>query len=230
MFSARCREDAIPLGTKNFQDAWLGFSQVYCYRHHVDFCTTRHVAANLASPLAGVRTDRGRPAFTPDEGVAHAVSPTRYSSRRNTLASGRRRLEWRTGYSLCGITNLTSTGTESHEHVAVFIVCILHDRLITAGPYWALCILRTANKALLIADTINTVNVRFEALTVVVMNVAIFCDKVPCSPYVNRRFGGKHRLQPQGKKQPNKKPACSRWLDNCLVETSINIRLNNAIS
>jgi hypothetical protein len=35
--------------------------------------------------------------------------------------------------------------------------------------------------------------VGFEVLTAVVMNVAIFWDIVPCSPYVKRRFG--ERLQ-----------------------------------
>jgi hypothetical protein len=33
--------------------------------------------------------------------------------------------------------------------------------------------------------------IEFEVPTVVVMNVAIFWDIVPCSPYVNRRCGGK---------------------------------------
>jgi hypothetical protein len=50
-------------------------------------------------------------------------------------------------------------------------------------------------------------NVGFEVLTAVVMNVAIFRDIVPCSPYVNHMtsiFGVKNR--------PSKKPVCIRWL------------------
>jgi hypothetical protein len=32
------------------------------------------------------------------------------------------------------------------------------------------------------------------------MNVAIFWDLAPCSPYVNRRFGGTYHLHLQGRK------------------------------
>jgi hypothetical protein len=42
--------------------------------------------------------------------------------------------------------------------------------------------------------------VGFEVLTAVVMNVAIFWDIAPCSPYVNQRFGGTYHLYLQGKK------------------------------
>jgi hypothetical protein len=39
-------------------------------------------------------------------------------------------------------------------------------------------------------------DVRFEVLTALVMNVAIFWDIAPCSPYVNLRFGATyHHLQ-----------------------------------
>jgi hypothetical protein len=44
----------------------------------------------------------------------------------------------------------------------------------------------------------STANIRnsvgFEVLTAVVMNVTIYCDITPCSPYVNRHFGGTHHL------------------------------------
>jgi hypothetical protein len=43
-------------------------------------------------------------------------------------------------------------------------------------------------------------DVGFEVLTAVVMNVAIFCDIAPCSPYVNRSFGRKYRLHLQDRK------------------------------
>jgi hypothetical protein len=36
-----------------------------------------------------------------------------------------------------------------------------------------------------------------EALTAVVMNVAMFWDIAPYSPYVNRRFGGMYHLHLQ---------------------------------
>jgi hypothetical protein len=41
---------------------------------------------------------------------------------------------------------------------------------------------------------------RFKILTTVVMNVAIIKDIAPCSPYINRRFGGTYHLHHQGKK------------------------------
>jgi hypothetical protein len=39
-----------------------------------------------------------------------------------------------------------------------------------------------------------------EILTVVVMNVAIFWDIAPCSPYLNQRFEGTYQLHLEGKK------------------------------
>jgi hypothetical protein len=44
--------------------------------------------------------------------------------------------------------------------------------------------------------------------------LAIFCDIASSSSYVKRSFGGTHRLHLQAEKNPNKKPACSRWLGN----------------
>jgi hypothetical protein len=51
----------------------------------------------------------------------------------------------------------------------------------------------------------------FEVLTAVVINVAIFCDIAPCSPYENRRFGEMYHLQLRCRKLAQK-PASSRWL------------------
>jgi hypothetical protein len=48
--------------------------------------------------------------------------------------------------------------------------------------------------------TTNCLSVEFEVLTVVVTNVAIFWDIAPCTPYVNRRFGGTYHLHLQGRK------------------------------
>jgi hypothetical protein len=42
------------------------------------------------------------------------------------------------------------------------------------------------------------------------LNADIFWDIAPCSPYVNRRFGGKYPLHLQGKNQPSKKLSSSR--------------------
>jgi hypothetical protein len=42
--------------------------------------------------------------------------------------------------------------------------------------------------------------VRFEVLTAVDINVAIFWDIAPYSPNVSRRFGGTYRLHLQGRK------------------------------
>jgi hypothetical protein len=53
--------------------------------------------------------------------------------------------------------------------------------------------------------------VGFEVLTVVVMNVAIFCHIAPCSLYENRCCI--FRV----KNQPNKKTTCSRWLGMFLI-------------
>jgi hypothetical protein len=52
----------------------------------------------------------------------------------------------------------------------------------------------------------------FEVPTAVVMNVAIFWDIAPCSSYANRCSGRTYHLHLQGKNQPSKKPACSRYL------------------
>jgi hypothetical protein len=43
-------------------------------------------------------------------------------------------------------------------------------------------------------------NVGFGALTAVTMNVAIFWDIAPCSPYVKRCFGGTYHFLLQGRK------------------------------
>jgi hypothetical protein len=43
--------------------------------------------------------------------------------------------------------------------------------------------------------------VAFEVLTEAVMDVAISWDILSCSPYMNRRFGGKYYFRLQGKKQ-----------------------------
>jgi hypothetical protein len=42
--------------------------------------------------------------------------------------------------------------------------------------------------------------VGIEIMTAVVMNVAIFWDIAPCSPYVNRCFGGTYHLRLQDRK------------------------------
>jgi hypothetical protein len=40
----------------------------------------------------------------------------------------------------------------------------------------------------------------FEVFTAAVAKIAIFCDIVPCSPYMNRRFRGTFRLRLKGQK------------------------------
>jgi hypothetical protein len=45
----------------------------------------------------------------------------------------------------------------------------------------------TANKTV-------TGNAGFQVLTAVVVNVVIFWDTAPCSPYVNRRLGGTYNF------------------------------------
>jgi hypothetical protein len=62
------------------------------------------------------------------------------------------------------------------------------------------------------SENIATLYIALELLTEVVMSVTICWDIVPRSVYVNRRFGGKHRLHPLGRNQPGKKPAFSGWL------------------
>jgi hypothetical protein len=55
-----------------------------------------------------------------------------------------------------------------------------------------------------------SIYVGFEVLTAVVMNVALFWDIAPCSPYVNRRFGGIYHIY-RVENHPSKEPRCSRW-------------------
>jgi hypothetical protein len=43
------------------------------------------------------------------------------------------------------------------EHVALFVVCVLHDHSITTDPYCAPCVLRTPANALHITLINNTV-------------------------------------------------------------------------
>jgi hypothetical protein len=55
--------------------------------------------------------------------------------------------------------------------------------------------------------------VGFELLTAIVMNVAIFWDRAPCSPHVNRHFGGKRNISIfRVENQPSNQPAWIRWL------------------
>jgi hypothetical protein len=49
--------------------------------------------------------------------------------------------------------------------------------------------------------------VGFEVLTAVVINIVIFRDIAPCSPYVNRRFGGTYHLHLQGLKSVEQDPS-----------------------
>jgi hypothetical protein len=46
-------------------------------------------------------------------------------------------------------------------------------------------------------DDVSKGYVEFEVFTVVVMNVAIFWDIVPCSLYVNQHFGGAYHFHPK---------------------------------
>jgi hypothetical protein len=61
----------------------------------------------------------------------------------------------------------------------------------------------------------NTSNVRgiarFEVLTAVVRNVAIFWDTALCSPYVTGHFGGKFHLHLQGRKSAE--PETTGWTE-----------------
>jgi hypothetical protein len=45
------------------------------------------------------------------------------------------------------------------------------------------------------------------------MNVAICWDKAPCSPYVNRRFGGRYNLHLQGRKSAEQETSVARQND-----------------
>jgi hypothetical protein len=44
--------------------------------------------------------------------------------------------------------------------------------------------------------------VRFEVFTAVTMKNAVFWNVAPCRYFVNRRFGGTHRLHLQGIRNP----------------------------
>jgi hypothetical protein len=61
------------------------------------------------------------------------------------------------------------------------------------------------------------------------MNVAIFWDIVPFSPYVNCDFGEMYHLHLQGKNQPNNKPACSLVtcfaLVSCLADFTLTMEV-----
>jgi hypothetical protein len=54
--------------------------------------------------------------------------------------------------------------------------------------------------------------VRFEVFTAVTMKNAVFWDVAPCTSCVNRRFGGTHRLQLQGREIRERGTSVSRWL------------------
>jgi hypothetical protein len=43
-------------------------------------------------------------------------------------------------------------------------------------------------------------SIKFAVLTAVVMKIATFWVIAPCSPYMNRSFGGTYRLHLQGRK------------------------------
>jgi hypothetical protein len=49
-------------------------------------------------------------------------------------------------------------------------------------------------------------------LVVVVMKTANFWDIAPCSPYMNRRFGGTYHFHVQGRKSAEQETSESRWL------------------
>jgi hypothetical protein len=69
------------------------------------------------------------------------------------------------------------------------------------------------------------IEVGFEVITAVVINVAIFWDIVSHSPYVNQRFGGTYHLHLWGKKsakqetcmQNSAKPPAACWLLALLI-------------
>jgi hypothetical protein len=44
------------------------------------------------------------------------------------------------------------------------------------------------------------------------LKIAIFWDSEPCSPYMNRRFGGKFHLHFQGRKSAEQEINESRWV------------------
>jgi hypothetical protein len=47
--------------------------------------------------------------------------------------------------------------------------------------------------------------VGFEVFTAVVMKIVIFWDIAPCSPYMNRRFGGTYHFHLQGRKSAERR-------------------------
>jgi hypothetical protein len=49
-----------------------------------------------------------------------------------------------------------------------------------------------------------------DVLTAVIMNAAIFWDITPCSPYMNRRFGGTFNLYLQGRKSVGKESSAKK--------------------
>jgi hypothetical protein len=58
----------------------------------------------------------------------------------------------------------------------------------------------------------RTVPVGFEVLTAVVIKTAILWDIAPCSPYMNRRFGGMYHIHLPGRKSAAQETSESRWL------------------
>jgi hypothetical protein len=62
--------------------------------------------------------------------------------------------------------------------------------------------------------------VGFGVLTAVVMNVAIFWDIAPCSPYVNRRFGETYHLHIQGRKTAAKGTSEQQMASQKATQTS----------
>jgi hypothetical protein len=56
----------------------------------------------------------------------------------------------------------------------------------------------------------NSMNVGFEVLTAVVMKTVIFLDIAPCSPYINRSFGGTYHLHLQGRKSAERECSAER--------------------
>jgi hypothetical protein len=67
--------------------------------------------------------------------------------------------------------------------------------------------------------TSNITIVGFQVPTAVVTKAAIFCNIVPCSPYVNRRFGGTYYFHLQGKKSVEREPSVQQVGRQCLATT-----------
>jgi hypothetical protein len=60
-------------------------------------------------------------------------------------------------------------------------------------------------------------------------NVVIFCDMVPCSLYVNRRFGGRYHFHPQSRKSAEQETSVQKVARQKMEvisssETSVHIR------